>query len=56
MEIYNPYSIRAGQRSPGELTVRFGTRLLTSEAVVISLVNTGLTAIVSVDALNEWRN
>jgi len=56
MEIYNPYSIVQVSEVLGELTVRFGTRLLTSaRAVVISLVNTGLTAIVSVTLINEWR-
>ncbi len=56
MEIYNPYSIVQVSEVLGELTVRFGTKIAyLGKAVVISLVNTGLTAIVSVTLINEWR-
>jgi extracellular factor (EF) 3-hydroxypalmitic acid methyl ester biosynthesis protein len=56
MEVYNPYSIVQVSEVLGELTVRFGTKIAyLGKAVVISLVNTGLTAIVSVTLIDEWR-
>jgi extracellular factor (EF) 3-hydroxypalmitic acid methyl ester biosynthesis protein len=56
MEVYNPYSIVQVSEVLSELTVRFGTKsAYVGKAVVISLVNTGLTAIVSVTLIDEWR-
>ena len=56
MEVYNPYSIVQVSEVLSELTVRFGTSIAyLGKAVVISLVNTGLTAIVSVTLIDEWR-
>jgi extracellular factor (EF) 3-hydroxypalmitic acid methyl ester biosynthesis protein len=56
MEVYNPYSIVQVSEVLGDLTVRFGARIAyLGKAVVISLVNTGLTAIVSVTLIDEWR-
>lgn len=56
MEIYNPYSIVQVSEVLGELTVRMGAKnAYVGKAVVISSVNTGLTAIVSVTLIDEWR-
>lgn len=56
MEVYNPYSIVQVSEVLNELTVRFGSNVAyQGKAVVISLVNTGLTAIVSVTLIDEWR-
>ncbi|MGZ3182438.1 MAG: SAM-dependent methyltransferase [Telluria sp.] len=56
MEIYNPYSIVQVSEVLSELTVRMGTRpAYVGKAVVISLVNTGLTAVVSVTLIDQWR-
>ncbi len=56
MEVYNPYSIVQVSEVLGELTVRLGTKnVYVGKAVVISMVNTGLTAIVSVTLIDEWR-
>lgn len=56
MEIYNPYSIVQVSEVLSELTVRLGTKnAYIGKAVVISMVNTGLTAIVSVTLIDEWR-
>jgi extracellular factor (EF) 3-hydroxypalmitic acid methyl ester biosynthesis protein len=56
MEIYNPYSIVQVSEVLSELTVRFGAKnAYAGKAVVISMVNTGLTAIVSVTLIDEWR-
>ena len=56
MEVYNPYSIVQVSEVLGKLTVRSGTKIsYLGRAVVISLVNTGLTAIVSVTLIDEWR-
>ncbi len=56
MEVYNPYSIVQVSEVLGGLTVRFGSKIAyLGKAVVISLVNTGLTAIVSVTLIDEWR-
>ncbi|CDG83321.1 class I SAM-dependent methyltransferase [Janthinobacterium agaricidamnosum] len=55
MEIYNPYSILQVSEVLNELTVRIGTKhAYVGKAVVISMVNTGLTAIVSVGLLDDW--
>jgi extracellular factor (EF) 3-hydroxypalmitic acid methyl ester biosynthesis protein len=56
MEVYNPYSIVQVSEVLSELTVRFGANIAyLGKAVVISLVNTGLTAIVSLTLIDEWR-
>ncbi|MDR3482247.1 MAG: class I SAM-dependent methyltransferase [Burkholderiaceae bacterium] len=56
MEVYNPYSIVQVSEVLSELTVRLGaTNVYVGKAVVISIVNTGLTAIVSVTLIDEWR-
>lgn len=56
MEVYNPYSIVQVSEVLSEFTVRFGARTAYfGKAVVISLVNTGLTAIVSVTLIDEWQ-
>ena len=55
MEVYNPYSILQVSEVLTELTVRFGTHVAyQGKAVVISLVNTGLTAVASVTLIDEW--
>jgi extracellular factor (EF) 3-hydroxypalmitic acid methyl ester biosynthesis protein len=55
MEIYNPYSIVQVSEVLSELTVRSGERsIYTGKAVVVSLVNTGLMAVVSVSLTDEW--
>jgi extracellular factor (EF) 3-hydroxypalmitic acid methyl ester biosynthesis protein len=56
MEVYNPYSIVQVSEVLSELTVRIGaTSVYIGKAVVISMVNTGLTAMVSVSLTDEWR-
>lgn len=56
MEVYNPYSIVQVSEVLREVTVRLGAKVAyLGKAVVISLVNTGLTAIVSVTLIDEWR-
>lgn len=56
MEVYNPWSIVQVSEVLSELTVRMGSRsAYVGKAVVISLVNTGLTAIVSASLTDEWR-
>ena len=56
MEIYNPYSIIQASEVLNELTVRMGAKnAYVGKAVVISSVNTGLTAIVSATLIDEWR-
>jgi extracellular factor (EF) 3-hydroxypalmitic acid methyl ester biosynthesis protein len=56
MEVYNPYSIVQVSEVLSELTIRFTDNIAyLGKAVVISLVNTGLTAIVSVTLIDEWR-
>jgi extracellular factor (EF) 3-hydroxypalmitic acid methyl ester biosynthesis protein len=56
MEVYNPYSIVQVSEVLSELTVRMGTAsAYIGKAVVISMVNTGLTAVVSVTLIDEWR-
>jgi extracellular factor (EF) 3-hydroxypalmitic acid methyl ester biosynthesis protein len=56
MEVYNPYSIVQVSEVLSELTIRFTENIAyLGKAVVISLVNTGLTAIVSVTLIDEWR-
>jgi extracellular factor (EF) 3-hydroxypalmitic acid methyl ester biosynthesis protein len=56
MEVYNPWSIVQVSEVLSELTVRVGGRnAYIGKAVVNSMVNTGLTAIVSVSLTDEWR-
>ncbi|CAN7338789.1 class I SAM-dependent methyltransferase [Pseudoduganella sp. LjRoot289] len=56
MEVYNPYSIVQTSEVLSGLTVRMGvTTAYAGKAVVISIVNTGLTAIVSVTLIDAWR-
>lgn len=55
MEVYNPYSIVQISEVLQELTVRLrGKKAYAGKAVVISIMNTGLTAIVSVTLIDEW--
>jgi extracellular factor (EF) 3-hydroxypalmitic acid methyl ester biosynthesis protein len=55
MEIYNPYSIVQVSEVLTEFTVRMGARTAyAGRAVVISMVNTGLTAVVSVTLVEQW--
>lgn len=55
MEVYNPYSIVQVSEVLNELTVRFrAQKIYEGKAVVISMVNTGLTAVVSVTLIDEW--
>jgi extracellular factor (EF) 3-hydroxypalmitic acid methyl ester biosynthesis protein len=57
MEIYNPYSIVQVSEVLGDLTVRLGTRnAYLGKAVVMSLVNTGLTAVAFLTLIDEWRD
>jgi extracellular factor (EF) 3-hydroxypalmitic acid methyl ester biosynthesis protein len=56
MEVYNPYSIVQVSEVLSELSVKMGTEhAYSGKAVVISMVNTGLTAVVSVTLIDEWR-
>ena len=55
MEIYNPYSIVQVSEVLSALTVRSGDKsIYKGKAVVVSLVNTGLMAVVSVSLTDEW--
>jgi extracellular factor (EF) 3-hydroxypalmitic acid methyl ester biosynthesis protein len=55
MEIYNPYAIVQISEVLSELSVRMGAKnAYLGKAVVMSLV-TGLTAIVSLTLIDEWR-
>jgi extracellular factor (EF) 3-hydroxypalmitic acid methyl ester biosynthesis protein len=55
MEVYNPYSIVQVSEVLNDLTVRSGDkRIYRGKAVVVSLVNTGLMAVVSVTLTDEW--
>ncbi len=55
MEIYNPYSIVQVSEVLTELTIRSGERnIYKGKAVVVSLLNTGLMAVVSVALIDEW--
>lgn len=57
MEIYNPYSIVQVSEVLGELTIRSGdSNLYKGKAVVVSLLNTGLMAVVSVALIDEWSD
>ncbi len=55
MEIYNPYSIIQVSEVLGDLVIRSGERAIyQGHAVVVSLLNTGLMALVSVALIDEW--
>ena len=57
MEIYNPYSIVQVSEVLNELTIRSGDRsIYKDQAVVVSLLNTGLMAVVSVALIGEWSD
>lgn len=56
MEVYNPYSIVQVSEVLSELTIRFrDKKAYVGHAVVRDMVNTGLTAVVSVSLADEWR-
>ncbi|MEO7128442.1 MAG: class I SAM-dependent methyltransferase [Rhodoferax sp.] len=55
MEIYNPYSIVQVSEVLREVTVRAGDRIIyKGNAVVVSMLNTGLMALVSVTLTDDW--
>jgi extracellular factor (EF) 3-hydroxypalmitic acid methyl ester biosynthesis protein len=57
MEIYNPFSIVQVSEVLAELTIRSGERnIYKGKAVVTSLLNTGLMAVVSVVLIDEWSD
>ena len=57
MEIYNPYSIVQVSEVLKDLTIRSGDRsIYKGKAVVVSLLNTGLMAVVSVTLIDEWND
>lgn len=56
MEVCNPYSIAQVSEVLSELTIRIrDKKVYVGHAVVRELVNTGLTAVVSVSLADEWR-
>lgn len=57
MEIYNPYSIVQVSEVLSELVIRSGDSIIyKGKAVVVSLLNTGLMAVVSVALIDEWSD
>ncbi|MET0355547.1 MAG: hypothetical protein ABW044_02155 [Cellvibrio sp.] len=55
MEVYNPYSIVQVSEVLSDLGIRLGDRnAYVGRAVITNIVNTGLTAIVSVTLIDEW--
>jgi extracellular factor (EF) 3-hydroxypalmitic acid methyl ester biosynthesis protein len=57
IEIYNPYSIVQVSEVLADLTIRSGERsIYKGKAVVTSLLNTGLMAVVSVVLIDEWSD
>lgn len=57
LEIYNPYSIVQVSEVLSELSLRSGERsIYKGKAVVTSLLNTGLMAVVSVVLIDEWSD
>lgn len=57
MEIYNPYSIIQVSEVLNDLVIRSGERsIYRGKAVVVSLLNTGLMAVVSVTLIDEWND
>jgi len=56
MEIYKPDAVGQLSELLTELTIRIGiTPLYSGKAIVTSLVNTGLTAVVSVSLIDDWH-
>lgn len=56
MEVYNPYSIVQVSEVLLDLTMRIGSKkAYVGRAIVANLVNTGLTAVVSVVLVDEWQ-
>nr|WP_315427126.1 class I SAM-dependent methyltransferase [uncultured Albidiferax sp.] len=56
MEVYNPHSLVQVSEVLHELTVRSGQKsIYKGKAVVVSLVNTGLMAVVSVNLMDQWN-
>lgn len=56
LEVYNPHSIVQVSEVLSDLTIRLGAaQAYAGKAVVTSLVNTGLTAVVSLRLIDEWR-
>lgn len=57
MEVYNPYSIVQVSEVLTELNIRSGDRsIYKGKAVVVSLLNTGLMAVVSLALIDEWSD
>lgn len=57
MEIYNPYSIVQISEVLSEVKVRSGEKIIyEGKGVVVSLLNTGLMAVVSVTLIDEWND
>ena len=57
MEVYNPYSIVQVSEVLSELTVRSGDKnIYKGKGVVVTLMNTGLMALVSVTLIDEWSD
>jgi len=57
MEVYNPYSIVQVSEVLSELSIRSGERsIYKGKAVVVSLLNTGLMAVVSLTLIDEWND
>lgn len=56
LEVYNPYSIVQVSEVLVDLTIQIKHQpVYTGRAVVISMVNTGLTAVVSLTLIDEWQ-
>lgn len=57
MEIYNPYSVVQVSEMLSDLTIRSGERIVyQGKAVVVTLLNTGLMAVISVALIDEWSD
>ena len=57
MEVYNPYSIVQVSEMLSDLTVRSGDKsIYKGKGVVVTLMNTGLMALVSVTLIDEWSD
>lgn len=57
MEVYNPYSIVQVSEVLSELNIRSGERsIYKGQAVVVSLLNTGLMAVVSLTLTDAWND
>ncbi|HMN93448.1 MAG TPA: class I SAM-dependent methyltransferase [Hydrogenophaga sp.] len=57
MEVYNPYSIVQVSEVLTDLSIRSGERsVYRGKAVVVSLLNTGLMAVVSLTLIDEWND